>query len=143
MFAAPTDVDRLDLETVLERHPQALCRVVEEGPGVAIEFPGNRVSGPHRIATALHFVAGTQRFAVRELPGELNAEAKVVLARRLLREGLLRVVIPPPPESVGDDTTPSRDVEAETAPPTTGWETLESARQVQSLAENVVQEQLA
>jgi hypothetical protein len=80
---------------------------------------------------------------VRELPGELNAEAKVVLARRLLREGLLRVVIPPPPEAVADDNTPSREVEAETAPATMGWETHESARQVQSLAENVVQEQLA
>jgi ribosomal protein L16 Arg81 hydroxylase len=95
-FAAQADADRLNSETVLEKRPlQAVCRVVDlENGGVAIEFPGNRVEGPHRIAAALRFIAGATRFAVRELPGELNAEARLVLARRLIREGLLVTVEP-------------------------------------------------
>jgi len=87
----PPDLEKIDLETVLERPPRAFCRVVENDSGVTIEFPGNRVAGPKRVAEALRFVAGATRFSVRELPDELNAEAKIVLARRLVREGLLEI----------------------------------------------------
>jgi hypothetical protein len=88
-FSSQFDLDLVGLDTVLEKHPQTICRVLENEQGVAIEFPGNRVSGPHRIASALRFIARTARFAVRELPDELNAQAKVVLAKRLVHEGLL------------------------------------------------------
>jgi hypothetical protein len=91
-FAFRTDA--VDSETVLEKRPvQAICRVVDlKNGGVAIEFPGNRVEGPLRIAAALRFIAGATRFAVHELPGDLNTDAKLVLARRLIREGLLATV---------------------------------------------------
>ncbi|HVC98323.1 MAG TPA: cupin domain-containing protein [Pirellulales bacterium] len=100
-FAIATAADRLDSETVLEKRPfQAVCRVVDlENGGVAIEFPGNRVEGPPRIGAALRFIAGATRFAVRELPGELNEEARLVLARRLVREGLLAAVEGAQPET--------------------------------------------
>lgn len=92
-FSSQVDLDQVGLETVLEKHRQAICRVLENDEGVAIEFPGNRVSGPPRIASALRFIASTPCFAVRDLPDELNAQAKVVLARRLIREGLLTPVV--------------------------------------------------
>ena len=90
-FAAPEEADALDLDTLLEKSPGAVCRVVAEGAWVQIDFPGGRVGGPLKIASALRFVAGAQRFAVRELPDDLGAEAKLVLVRRLLKERLLRV----------------------------------------------------
>lgn len=92
-FSSSVDLDQIGPETVLEKQPQTICCVLENDEGVAIEFPGNRVSGPSRIASALRFVASTPCFAVRDLPGELNAQAKVVLARRLIREGLLTPVM--------------------------------------------------
>ena len=79
----------LDLDTPLERNMQAVCRVVQGEHEVAIEFPGNRVGGPHRIVAALEFIAGRKRFTARELP-DLSDEGKLVLVRRLLREGLLK-----------------------------------------------------
>jgi hypothetical protein len=91
-FSSQVDLEQVRLDTVLEKHPQAICRVVEKEGGVAIEFPGNRIGGPQRIAAALRFIADTVCFAVQDLPGELNAQAKVVLARRLVREGLLTPV---------------------------------------------------
>jgi len=91
-FSSQVDLEQVQLDSVLEKHPQAICRVVEKDGGVAIEFPGNRVGGPQRIASALRFIAGTASFAVQDLPGELNDRAKVVLAKRLVREGLLTPV---------------------------------------------------
>ncbi|MHB1422775.1 MAG: cupin domain-containing protein [Gemmataceae bacterium] len=93
-FAAPTQEEPIDLDTVLEKNPAAVCRVVQEGAWISIEFPGGRVGGPIKIASALRFVAGKDRFAVRALPDDLGGEAKLVLARRLLRERLLTVARP-------------------------------------------------
>jgi lysine-specific demethylase/histidyl-hydroxylase NO66 len=82
------------LDTPLVRNPAALCRVLENTEGVAIEFPGNRVGGPHRIASALRFIAERSRFTAGELPGELTDQSRLVLVRRLVREGLLNVAAP-------------------------------------------------
>lgn len=90
-FAGAEGLEKLHLDSVVERNMLAICRVVEADQGVAIEFPGNRVGGPHRIASALRFVAGANRFAVRELPDDLTSEGKLVLVRRLIREGLLKI----------------------------------------------------
>jgi hypothetical protein len=94
-FLAAEDAERLDLDTVLEKAPGVICRVVREGGQVGILYPGNRVDGPPKIASALHFIARTPRFAVRSLPDDLTAEGKLVLARRLVRGRLLTVVPPP------------------------------------------------
>jgi ribosomal protein L16 Arg81 hydroxylase len=90
-FTAAAQEEAIDLDTVLEKVPGALCRVVEEGAWVTIESPGVRVGGPLKIASALRFVATGERFPVRALPDDLGGEGKLVLARRLVRERLLRV----------------------------------------------------
>jgi hypothetical protein len=81
-------------ETVLVRRPGAICRVRIDGDLVFLEFPGGRIGGPLRIAPALRFLAATERFAVREMP-ELGSDARSVLARRAIQEGLLRIVAEP------------------------------------------------
>lgn len=93
-FAAGPQEQSIDLDTVLEKSPGAVCRVVQEESWVVLSFPGGQVGGPGKIASALRFVAATDRFAVRELPDSLGGEAKLVLARRLLRERLLTVAQP-------------------------------------------------
>lgn len=91
-FGGHAEIDRIEIDTVLERNLLTLCRVVEGEKGVAIEFPGNRVGGPPRIASALRFIAKATRFTARDLPDDLSADAKLTLVRRLVREGLLRTV---------------------------------------------------
>jgi hypothetical protein len=89
-FFGGEDAEGIDLETVLQRAPGTLCRVVPvEGGRVELQYPGNRVAAPARIARALRFVAQTPRFAVRELPDDLAADSKLLLARRLVRERFL------------------------------------------------------
>ncbi len=91
LFAAGPHEKCIDLDTVLEKSPGAVCRVVQDGSWVTLTFPGGQVGGPLKIASALRFVATTDRFAVRELPDELGGEGNLVLVRRLLRERLLTV----------------------------------------------------
>jgi hypothetical protein len=103
-FLPPEDAERIDLDTVLERRPGAVCRVHEGPDWAGIQFPGNRVTGPAKIASALHFVARTPRFAPRALPDDLSDEAKLVLVKRLVRERLLTAAAAPGP--VGQSPAP-------------------------------------
>ena len=48
------------------------CRIHTEAEAVRIEFPGGSISGPKPIEPALRYVASTEEFEVRELPGELS-----------------------------------------------------------------------
>jgi hypothetical protein len=90
------EIEAIALDTVLERAPGAITRVEEGGGRAAVVFPGNRVEAPARIAAALSFVARTPRFAARHLPDVLSPESKLVLVRRLVREGLLVVAAAQP-----------------------------------------------
>jgi hypothetical protein len=50
------------------------------------------VRGPASIESALRFIAAAEAFQVRELPDALTDQSKLVLVRRLVREGLLRIL---------------------------------------------------
>jgi len=93
-FSAADDAERVGPDTPLERAPGVVCRVVREHGWAAIEFPGNRVDGPAKIASALEFIARTPRFAALALPDDLTADGKLTLVRRLVRARLLKVATP-------------------------------------------------
>lgn len=90
-FAAIDSARSITLRTVVERRHGVNGAVqIEEGRAV-LEFGGHRVDGPTTIEPALRFVAGTNRFAVAELPDTLTNGAKLELVRRLVLEGWLTV----------------------------------------------------
>jgi ribosomal protein L16 Arg81 hydroxylase len=78
------------LDTRVRKRAGMFCRVRAEGASVRIEFPGGSIGGPKPIEASLRFVASTEEFSVRELPGGLRDRAKLLLTRRLISEGLLR-----------------------------------------------------
>jgi ribosomal protein L16 Arg81 hydroxylase len=94
-YFALEDPDRINLDTLLERAPGVICRVIQEGDSVTLHTPGNRIDGPAKIAPALHYIARTQRFTPRALPDNLTSDAKLILVRRLIRAKLLTFVNPP------------------------------------------------
>ncbi len=60
--------------------------------GVAIATEERRVKGPNAIEPALRWIADqTEEFLVGAMAGPLSDNAKVVLARRLILEGVLQV----------------------------------------------------
>jgi JmjC domain len=91
-------LDELDLDTVLERRPTVLfdLRVTADG-GVAISFEGRRVEFPaHARAEVEALAFADEPFEPADLPGDLDAQGRLVLCRRLVREGFLRIAALPP-----------------------------------------------
>lgn len=81
----------LDINTVLVRRKGMICRAIE-GPGyAAIQYSGGKILGPEKIAPALRYVTQNRSFAVSSMAGDLTEREKLVLARRLVRDGLLEV----------------------------------------------------
>lgn len=70
----PAALNALTLDSVAGVRTGSVSRVTAEG-----EF------------CAVRFALSKPRFAVRELPGDLDGEGKLALVRRLIREGLVVV----------------------------------------------------
>jgi hypothetical protein len=64
-------------------------RLKEDGNEVTLLFGGSRLTLPAAAAAPLRFALAGASFRVNDLPGRRDEAGKVVLARRLLREGLL------------------------------------------------------
>jgi len=133
-FTTDIGTDAIDQDTILERPPQAICRVLENDSGAAIEFAGNRVAGPRRIAPILRHIASTSRFAIRELPDDIGANANVVLVRRLIREGLLTVCGHEKPVNGRLPVEASREAAPAGDRPASDRESHDAARQMHSIA---------
>jgi hypothetical protein len=95
-FESLDGLDAIAPETWLRRRAGMLCGVSGQDESVTIVFPGGTLTGPPTLERALRFVAGADVFQVQDLPGPewapLSAKAQVVLAKRLVRAGLLAVV---------------------------------------------------
>lgn len=91
-FTQIDKVNSIGLDTVVQKREGVICNIVRGQDSVSIQFPGNKVRGPKYIEPALHFIAGSIEFTVRSLPDSLTDNGKLVLVRRLVREGLLAVV---------------------------------------------------
>lgn len=78
----------LDLDSELERRPTAIVDL----EGTTLRFDGKAVSFPAHVRSELEFVVSADGpFTAAELPGALDDEGRLVLVRRLVREGLLRL----------------------------------------------------
>ena len=81
-------LETLDVDTVVERRPTVLF----DFDGTTLSFEGKDVTFPEEAAEDLGFVAQAQdAFTPAELPGDLDDEGRLVLVRRLVREGFLVV----------------------------------------------------
>jgi hypothetical protein len=77
------------MDSVFARRGGVICRALE-GPGyAAIQYSGGKILGPEKIGPSLRYIAEHRRFTVRDLPGALSEQEKMVLVRRLIRGGLL------------------------------------------------------
>ncbi len=77
-------------DTLVERRPGRPVRVEVAGDTSRLEFGAAHIQAAAALAPAFEFVRDHPRFRVRELPDAMSAQSKLVLAQRLVREGLLR-----------------------------------------------------
>ena len=83
----------LGAATPLERRTTVIFDLEHVDDGVALVFEGRELRFPEKAASAVEAVAGRPgTFTAADLPGPLDSEGRLVLARRLVREGFLRVV---------------------------------------------------
>ena len=77
----------LDLDTRLERR----ATVIADLDGTTLVFEGKRLGFPERLRAELEFLlAAAGSWTPAELPGSLDDAGRLVLVRRLVREGFLR-----------------------------------------------------
>ena len=80
-------LEELTLETELERRDTVIADLHE----TRLVFEGREIAFPHRLAPELEFVLTTEgAFRATDLPGSLDTAGRLVLLRRLVREGFLR-----------------------------------------------------
>ena len=80
-------LDSLDLDTELERRDTVIADLHD----TTLLFEGRDLRFPERIAAELEFLVTTDApFRGSELPGSLDDAGRLVLLRRLVREGFLR-----------------------------------------------------
>ncbi len=80
-------LDGLTVATELERRDT----VIADLHGTRLVFEGRNIGFPQRLAAELEFLVATDStFRATDLPGSLDAAGRLVLLRRLVREGFLR-----------------------------------------------------
>jgi Cupin superfamily protein len=85
-------LDRLTVDTSLERRPTVIADVTTSVSEVSVAFEGKRLVFPAHARAEIEFAAAAARpFTARDLPGRLDEEGRLVLVRRLVREGFLRL----------------------------------------------------
>jgi ribosomal protein L16 Arg81 hydroxylase len=83
-------LEEISDQTWIERREHQQCEVASSGKGAVLYFGADQMSGPPGIARALHYIRVHQRFQVRELPALPDEKSRIILVKRLIREGLLR-----------------------------------------------------
>ena len=85
-------LEQLELTTPLQRRATVISELEPAGTDVALRFEGKEVRFPPQAAAAVAFAhAADGLFSAAALPGSLDEAGRLVLVRRLVREGFLRL----------------------------------------------------
>jgi ribosomal protein L16 Arg81 hydroxylase len=85
-------LESLDLDTPLERRATVVFDLSHGEEGVELAFEGRRLVFPTHAAPEVEAAAEAEAtFTAGQLPGDLDDAGRLVLVRRLVREGFLRV----------------------------------------------------
>jgi ribosomal protein L16 Arg81 hydroxylase len=85
------DLESLTATALLERRPTVIAELEEEDDAIALLFEGKEIRFPSKAAPAVRTVIRTGHpFRAADLPGPLDVAGRLVLVRRLVREGFLR-----------------------------------------------------
>jgi JmjC domain len=82
----------LDLDSLLERRETVIADLDVDERDARLSFDGRTLRFPARVAAEVEYLLRIDEpFTAAELPGRLDDESRLVLVRRLVREGLLRI----------------------------------------------------
>ena len=85
-------LEELGPDTELERNPTVLIDLAERDGDVSLAFEGRTLTFPAHAHEEIAAIASAEEaFTLSELPGSLDEAGRLVLVRRLVREGVLRI----------------------------------------------------
>ena len=85
-------LETLDVDTQVERRSTVIADLEEDSDGLALIFEGKELRFPeHARAEVVACFEADEPFRPADLPGDLDEAGRLVLVRRLVREGFLRV----------------------------------------------------
>jgi hypothetical protein len=85
-------LEQLDPETAVERRATVIADLEERDGGLALVFEGREIVLPAHASPELRACfESDEPFRAADLPGELDTDGRLVLIRRLVREGFLRI----------------------------------------------------
>jgi hypothetical protein len=87
---ALTQIGDIGLDSVVGCRPFLAYLIDEDEESLILRFHRNEIAVPLHAGPAVRHALTTERFRVRDLPGDLDDAGKLVLVRRLIREGLLQ-----------------------------------------------------
>ncbi len=91
-------LDGLSLQTRVERRRTVIAHLGTGSASARLTFAGKELVFPARVATELEFVATTaEPFCPSDVPGALDDDGRLILIRRLVREGFLMLSRPVEP----------------------------------------------
>lgn len=88
-FAQIAGLPKVTAGTVFSPRPDLLWSLSVEGETVALAIYGHRVTFPSYVAAPLEWALTHVGFTARDLPGDLDEAGRLVLLKRLVREGVL------------------------------------------------------
>jgi hypothetical protein len=85
-------IEELDVDSEVELRETVLVHASEHNGSFELTFDGKEVAFPARIRDEVSWILERdEAFTAADLPGDLDDESRLVLVRRLVREGLLRI----------------------------------------------------
>jgi hypothetical protein len=86
-------LENLNATSPLEQRPGILCKLEPGDNSISLVYTGKKVTFPGFVENTLRFIVRQEdrSFTVAEMPLELDEAGRLVLARRLVREGFLVV----------------------------------------------------
>jgi bifunctional lysine-specific demethylase and histidyl-hydroxylase NO66 len=85
-------LEEIGEDTVVRRRPGAVCRLRHRGDRLEVLLGDRALHMPARLAPVMRAILASDRLAVGDLAGHLDPPSRLVLVRRLVREGLLESV---------------------------------------------------
>ncbi|HEX8929953.1 MAG TPA: cupin, partial [Actinomycetota bacterium] len=81
-------------DTVVRKRPGAVCRLRQHHDRLEVLLGDRVLDMPARLAPVMRVILASDGLTVRDLAGHLDPSSRLVLVRRLVREGLLESVTP-------------------------------------------------
>jgi lysine-specific demethylase/histidyl-hydroxylase NO66 len=85
-------LDGIGEDTVVRRRPAVVCRLRRREHRLEVVLGDRVLHMPTRLTPVMRMILARDRLAVADLAGHLDPPSRLVLVRRLIREGLLEAV---------------------------------------------------